>query len=468
MTKKVKHKTRAVNDNRPVKRKRKRSQKLRPLKSNSLNPSKPNYSPLVVDTSIRSKSQASLDDTFFSENPYLEKLYEEDDFAGDMNYYGTDDDHAYKNIGARGLLTTEDLIPEGVKSSSQPVFLLVLGFALTCLATLVYVFFANPESNLHGLLIPAIIISTTFLMAMRSSIALWGSLLALTVWSALAVYAKFNGTDIPANNWLIALPIILSLQIIAASHSLSKFVMLASLACAYLWLTIFTLGSELTALASGTLIFILGTAHHRLGKAWDDKGLNYSHEHTLIGWVAAMIGLIWAQHYFIPLGDLYPVTVGVGAHQSFYWLLGIVLGVIAIFFSCLIRLRHNRLSKMACLTVCASSLLLPAVAYAPAIMESGFEMFSGLPAMPYFGFALGAIVLALSVGLGINGLRRRRYIDTVVAGLMICAQTAILTNNYYLTFDTLLVVAFTMLFVICFQVMIARKSILSTPLYLRP
>ena len=445
MKTKTKHKSRAVNDNKPVKRKWARSQKLRPLASGRVTTVSPKYSPLVVDSSHQThpKPVEYTPENFdFENNPYLDAGYDNNDI--DAEIYAKD-----------------RLSRPAVKPDSQPIFLLIFGFALTCIATLLYVFATNPETPLLKILIPAIIVSTTFLVAMRSTIALWASLLAITVWSALGAMAKYNCTPIPAGHWLIGLPVILSLQIIAASHSLSKFVMLASLACAYFWLGVFTLGSEMSALASGTLVFIFGTAHHRLGKAWEDKGLNHAHEHTLVGWIAAMVGLIWTQHYYIALGELSVSKAGIGANESFYWLLGIVLSLIAIFFSNLIRMSHNRMSFGAGIALCANCLILPALAYAPEIMQTGFERFSGLPATPYFGFAIGGIVLSLSIGLGANGLRRGRHIDVIIAGLMICAQTAMITNINYMNFDTLVVVFFAMTFILCAEIMLARRSILS-------
>jgi len=349
-------------------------------------------------------------------------------------------------------------------SEIHPIFLLVLGFALTCVATLVYILTTGQYSNLLDILIPAIVISGMFLVAMRSSLTLWPSLIILTAWAGLAALAKYNDQIIPANDWLIALPIILSLQIIAANHARSQSIMLVSLACAYAWLAVFTLGSDLTALASGTLIFTLGTAHHRLGKAWGDKGLMYSHQHTVIGWIGAMIGLMWAQHYFIPLGEFEPNTLGTAAHQSLYWILGTALGLTAIVISGIIRMRYNRLSFISFLNLCASCILLPVIAYKPVILTTIFARFTGLPALPNFGFALGAIVIALSVGLVMNGLRRKRYVDAVIGGVVICSQIGILLNPNYLTLDSFIVVMFSMIFALCFEFMIARRSIMLSPI----
>jgi len=420
MATKAKYKAIAANDNRVIKPKWPRTEKLRGLKSQVLKAA-PKTS-IATDTRIEHLTAAPI-------SP-----------------------HAAQPPSAF----------ETRKPEVQAIFLLVLGFALTCIAAWLYIAVTQTHSALLNLLIPAIMISAAFLIAMRSSITLWISLIALMIWSGLGAIAKFNGLPIPASHWLVALPILLSLQIIAASHSTSRLIMLASLTCAYLWLAIFTLGSELNALASGTLVFILGTAHHRLGKTWGDKGINYSHEHTVIGWVAAITGLIWAQHYFIAFGEIGINTVGLGAAQSFYWIFGVGLALTVIILSSLIRIRHNRLSVLGFLHICASCIIMPVLAYNPPIVLGVFESFSGLPATPYFGFALGAVVLALAISLGMNGLRRQRYVDTLIAGLTICAQAAIIVNPSYFNFDTVVVVMFGMIFALCFELIIAQRSIITS------
>lgn len=356
-------------------------------------------------------------------------------------------------------IQTSEILPKLL-----PLFLIVLGFALTSIVTLIYVLAVDRYNDLINVLIPSIMLSGIVLIAMRWKIALWASLFALFLWSGIAAIAKYYGQAIPANQWLITLPIILTIQIIAARYSRSQYIMFAALGCAYIWLAIFTLGSDLTALASGCLVFTLGTAHHRLGKAWGDKGTRFSHHHTIIGWIAAMAGLIWTQHYFVTLGPLGANTVGIGADQSFYWLVGITLGLIAILISSVMRMRHNRLSLLGCLNICVGALVLPLIALEPTILSVIFEPLTSLPATPYFGFALSAVVITVAVGLGMNGLRRGRFIDTVVAGLAICLQFAIVMNPAYFNFDTLIVILLTTLLVLFCELIIARRSILTAPI----
>lgn len=346
-----------------------------------------------------------------------------------------------------------------------PIFLIVFGFALTSILTLLYVLAVDRYNGLINILMPAIMLSGFALMAMRWTIALWGSLCLLFLWSGLAITAKYYGQNIPASQWLLALPIILSLQIIAARYLRGTYIMFAALACAYIWLAIFTLGSDLSALASGSLVFTLGTAHHRLGKAWADIGSEFSHHHTLIGWVAAMTGLVWAQHYFISLGQIGASTAGIRADQSVFWFAGIVLALAAIFISNIMRMRHERLSLLGCLSICLGALILPAIAYKPAILSVIFEPLTSLPATPYFGFALSAIVISVAVAFGMNGLRRRHFFDSVIAGLAICLQFAIIMNPDYFNFDTLIVMLLTILLVTSGELIIARRSILSSPIY---
>ncbi|MEP1231033.1 MAG: hypothetical protein ABJG88_10195, partial [Litorimonas sp.] len=220
-------------------------------------------------------------------------------------------------FGAQNHRNEDPIISQSPKL--QVIFLIILGFTLTSLATLSYVYVTSQYASLLPVIIPAVVLGGLCLIAMRSHAALWVSLAAVFIWGVLAAVAQYNGQIIPAYQWSLALPILLTLQIAVAHQSKLRAIMIASLSCAYLWLAIFTLGSNLSALASGSLFFILGTAHHRLGKSLGDKDINYAHEHTIFGWVAAMLGLMWTQHYFIPLGGFETNASGTLAHQSNYW-----------------------------------------------------------------------------------------------------------------------------------------------------
>ena len=345
----------------------------------------------------------------------------------------------------------------------QALFLLVLGFTLTSIATLTYVLLSAKYTPLISTLIPSIILGGLSLTAMRSTAAFWGSLISVAIWSIAAIISLYNNDTIPLQGWVIALPAILGLLIVMASQFLSRAALLLALTCSYIWLGIFAISSELSVLTAGSLIFIFGTAHHRLGKVWEDKDVTFAHDHTLIGWIAAMTGLIWTQHYFIPLRSFEPNITGILAHQSSLWFLGTSLGIGFIVMSSIWRIQQNRLSWLGFIHIVAGCLLLPLIAFQPNLTAI-FESVTTLPATPYLGFTLGATVAALAFGLIMNGLRRRYYIDAIIGAFAICVQIVLIYNQDYMTFDLFPIILFTVMFVLCFELIISRQSILTAPM----
>ncbi len=364
---------------------------------------------------------------------------------------------------------TQDQVKKSYKTFAprppnlQALFLLALGFTLTSVATLAYVLLTAQYTDLIPTLITSITLGGLSLTAMRSGAALWGSLVTMTIWTMFAAVSLYNHNTIPLEGWTIALPAILGLLIIMAGQLQYKTALRMSLVCTYIWLGIFTVSLELSALSAGSLIFIFGTAHHRLGKVCEDKDIRFGHDHTLIGWIAAMLGLIWTQHYFIPLGSFEPNTFGILAQQSFFWLSGIGLGLCVIIVSSLLRIQHNHLSWLGFIHIVFGCLILPLIAYQPELMTL-FEPVTTLKAIPYLGFTLGAIVIALSLGLMMNGLRRRYYVDAVIGAFAICMQFVFIFNPDYMIFDLFPVLLFTVMFVLCFELIISRQSILMAPM----
>ena len=341
--------------------------------------------------------------------------------------------------------------------------LILLMIALTSIAFLALIFFQiiDNDNAIIELLIPVIFFGLSLISALYSPRILWLALVILTALAVLASLMQITGFSIASDEWVFILPLILSLVMILSTFSRTRSIMIGALACGYLWISVLILKMGLTALAAGSLLFILGISHHRLGKAWNDRHIYFAQQHTLMGWVVAMIGLVWAQHYFMPFGNLDANKTGINASQSFYWLLGTTLGFTAIIMSVLLRLRHGLIGPSGITALIAGSLILPIIAYKPDLLNPIFMWILALPyADIYHGFAIGAVIITLSIAFAINGYRRNQRYDILAAAVMIVLQIMILLHPRAISLDGIIIMLITMIFAITIEILIARRSLI--------
>lgn len=358
-----------------------------------------------------------------------------------------------------------EVLPQKLGQPAQvheTVFLMTLGFSLTCLATLIYIFITQTYNELTPIIIPALGLSCAALMIMRSSAAIWLSIMALAVWSALSLMSLSFGYDIPAGKWAIALPILLNFNLIASHLSRSLAMVLASLISAYIWVIVFNFSTDLSPTASGVLLFMVGTAHHKFGKALEDLDRPNGHAHMLMGWAASIAGLLWVQHTFLPSGEYIPNPDIVVARSALLWQIGVGLSIFTIAASGFIRMRRGRLSILGLVGTCTACLILPTLALAPTATISFFETMMQLPAIPYLGMSIGASIIAFALFMLANGLRRGHLIDASLAGAALFAQSVVLISGAYMSMDAFVVICFTILFVACYELMISRRSLIKS------
>jgi len=135
-------------------------------------------------------------------------------------------------------------------------------------------------------------------LLLKSRISVLTTILATLGWGALIFT---SGGEISGAAALF--PLILAGQVYTATHIKSGLAILLSVITAYYWglsliLTFWT-ADNLPLTFAASVIFIVGMAHYRCGKASEDKLITGSAIHIYFGWTAATVGIIGFQYLLL-------------------------------------------------------------------------------------------------------------------------------------------------------------------------
>lgn len=191
---------------------------------------------------------------------------------------------------------------------------------------------------------------------------------------------------------------------------------------------------------------LIGMAHLRAGKAAEDKAVTGSNLHIYAGWSAAIIGAIIFQIFWLDSDILGASTASISAEGLQNWKLLVVACLAIIFVSGIIRYKYSQITRMGIALITLTAALMPAMLWKPDWTVAVLDGFAGMKAMPTFGVIIGAAILASSIGIILNGIRRASNIMIGLGLLGMTSQAVLLLDPAIVTVDNV-VVLFTALLI---------------------
>jgi len=270
----------------------------------------------------------------------------------------------------------------------------------------------------------------------NSRIAVLASVCATLLWATISLLGM-----VPINNLIALFPLLSLIQIHSSSKIKSNLAVGLSVLTGYfgiigLLMTLMT--NNLLPLAYvASFLFIVGIAHHRIGKAAKDSHISGSHIHTMIGWVVAIASAIIFQHFW--LSPEAPIESEPSQTFIGIWKTIVALSIFAIFVSGIIRFKHSQITLpgIFLLTFCSS--FIPLMLWAPQLPEMLAANIPGLEPTPSFGLIIGAGILAAGIGLAFNGLRQKSWTMILMGLAALFIETSIIMKPAFFNADTIII-----------------------------
>ena len=273
---------------------------------------------------------------------------------------------------------------------------------------------------------------------LKSRICVLASICAGLIWAALS----FSGLA-AASMLMLAFPLICLAQLYMGTRIRSKMAVSLSVLTAYVWLigfmTAFWMAGELPLTFAATLLFTIGVAHHRSGKAAEDAKLTGSNVHIHAGWIAAMIGAIGFQFFWLNPEAVSLGTATLSAAGLGLWKLAIFASLAAIFASGVVRRKYKQITLPGIFLLTLASALIPLMLWAPQWPRNVVENLSGMSAVPTIGIFMGAAILASAIGMGLNGIRRQSLPMMGLAISAVVIEAYLLLSPQFMTLDNIII-----------------------------
>lgn len=293
---------------------------------------------------------------------------------------------------------------------------------------------------------------------LKSRICVLASICTSLVWAALS----FAGLT-EFSNIMLLLPPIWAAQIFTATKIQSGMAITLAVLTAYYWAAnLIFMGwsaDNLPLTFAAAALFITGTAHHRSGKAAEDKQIAGSSIHIYMGWIAAMLGAMGFQYFWLSPDAVQNSTATLSPEGLGLWKGVILMGLAVIFSSAILRYKYSQITLAGIFLVTATSALLPLMLWFPVWTQKTAAAILGISAMPTFGILIGAGVLAASAGMVLNGVRRH---SPIMMGLGIAAlfgEAYLLIKPEIITIDNIVIFATGLLASLAIGAAIAGSSL---------
>ena len=287
------------------------------------------------------------------------------------------------------------------------------------------------------------IILTSFLSLLmgyifNSRIAILASICATLLWATMS----FLGM-VPVNNLIALFPLLCLAQIHSSSKIKSNLAVSLSVITGYLGLIgllMMLIANNLLPMTYATaLLFIVGIAHHRSGKAARDSHIAGSQIHTMIGWIVALSSAIIFQHFWLTPDTFVPIETAPSQTYIGIWKTIVTISIFTIFVSGIIRFKHSQitLSGIFLLTICSS--FIPLMLWLPQLPETVADNIPGIEPVPSFGLIIGAGILAASIGMAFNGIRQKSWAMIGVGLTALSIETVIIMKPNLFTSDNIII-----------------------------
>ena len=275
---------------------------------------------------------------------------------------------------------------------------------------------------------------------LKSRICILASICASLIWGALS-FAGLAETS----NFILVFPLISAAQIFMGTKIRSGMAITLAVITAYYWASsyIFSAWSadNLPFTFAAAAFFTLGAAHHRYGKAAEDKRLTGSAVHIYAGWIAAMVGAIGFQYFWLNPEAVQNSTATLSASGLNGWKSVITLSLAVIFCSSIIRYKHTQISLTGIFLLTAVSAIIPMMLWFPGWPQKITTAIPGVSAMPTIGIFMGAALSAAAIGMALNGVRRHSPIMIGMGIMALFVQAYMLIKPDFMTFDNSVIFA---------------------------
>lgn len=269
---------------------------------------------------------------------------------------------------------------------------------------------------------------------LKSRICILASICASLIWGALS----FAGLA-EISYFMLAFPLICTAQIFTGTKIRSGMAITLAVITGYYWI----LNAVLTAWSADNLpltfaaaaLFAIGAAHHRSGKAAEDKRLTGSAVHIHAGWIAAMIGAIGFQYFWLNSEALQNSTATLSVFGLSAWKAIIALSLVIIFCSAIIRYKHTQISLAGIFLLTASSAIIPMMLWFPGWPQNVTAAIAGISAIPTIGIFIGAAITATAFGMTVNGIRRHSPMMMGMGITALFVEAYLLMKPEFMTLD---------------------------------
>lgn len=301
------------------------------------------------------------------------------------------------------------------------------------------------------------ILSVIMSHVLKSRIAILISICASLLWAVMV----FMGLA-PMNNMVILFPLLTGLQIYAGSRIESGLVIGLSIITAYYALVGFltTLWTEnlIPATFAVSLLFIIGVAHHRVGKSAEDSKVPGSNLHIYSGWVIAMVSAVIFQFFWLNTSSAVASTALINSSGFNLWKTAVSASILVIFISGIIRFKYTQITLVGIFLLTIGSALIPLMMWFPDWPQTLAAKIPGLNTIPTFGIIIGAGIIASSLGFSLNGLRRKSYIMLFLGLSIFGVESYILLVPSLMNVDNIIIFFTTFLVALAIGGAIAGKN----------
>ena len=267
---------------------------------------------------------------------------------------------------------------------------------------------------------------------LKSRICVLASICASLIWGALG----FSGLSETSNVFLI-FPLICAAQIFTGTKIRSGMAITLAVITGYYWVSsfIFTAWSagNLPLTFAAAALFILGTAHHRSGKAAEDKRLTGSSIHIYTGWIAAIIGAVGFQYFWLNPEAVQSSTSTLSISGLTMWKGVILTSLAVVICSTIIRYKHSQTSLAGIFLLTGASAIIPMMLWFPSWPQAIISEIPGMSAMPTIGILIGAAITATALGMTLNGVRRHSAMMMFMGISALMAQAFMLLKPEIIT-----------------------------------
>ena len=274
-------------------------------------------------------------------------------------------------------------------------------------------------------------------LTLKSRIAVLVSICATLFWSAL------NFLGAPVNNLIYIFPLFILAQIYCSAKINSKLTHSLATLTGYIGIlallsTLWSSGlMPITFVAS--LLFTIGVAQHRCGKAAEDSHISGSKIHIFSGWVIAVTSAILFQYFWLSPDMAHILSASPNASYLLLWKGAVALSILAIFISGIIRFKHTQITLLGIFILTLGSSLIPLMSWFPQLPEALVQNVSGVQTVPTFGIIIGAAVTATGIGFAINGIRRKSWMMIFLGLVALAIEAILLMTPLLFTADNIII-----------------------------